>query len=177
MRHAKRTVAGALIVPLLACASTGDRHRLAPDELRTLQTRSYDATSAAAVKTAFLDAMQEDGFRISWTDPELGLIVAEQESVEQPARGVQVLRVGLIVFSYGVAALAPWPRYRRTVREAEAHVIESGGASRIRVALQLRSYDKNGRLLRSHPVVDGRVYEDLFERLEKGLRLQRELSR
>lgn len=177
MRSKIRLVAVVLSLPLAACASAGGGQRPgipSAVELRALQTRSYEATSSKAVMHALLDTMQDEGFRISRTEPELGLIVAEKEHVSQPGTAKKVLRGYLIVATYGAAALLPWQGFRRSVLEATAQVSEAEGGVKVRVGLQLRVLDKDGRVVRAQTIEDGAAYQALFARLDKSLYLRKE---
>jgi len=176
VRPSLRFASLALVAPLAACASAGGQRPAIRSsvELRALQTRSYQATSSKAVMQALLDTMQDEGLRVSRTEPELGLIVAEKEHVSQPGTAQKVLRAYLIVSTYGAAALLPWQRFEHTVLEATAQVSEADGGVKVRVGLQLRMLDKGGRVVRAQTVEDGAAYQALFTRLDKSLYLQKE---
>jgi len=175
VRAPTRLAALALVAPLAACATAGGGQRpgiRSAVELRALQTRSYGATSSKAVMQALLDTMQDEGFRISRTEPELGLIVAEKASVSQPGTAKKVLRAYLIIATYG--AIGDDLGHQHSVLEATAQVSESDGNVKVRVGLQLRALDKGGRLVRTQTVEDVVAYQALFARLDKSLYLRKE---
>lgn len=172
MRAPIRLATLALLAPLAACASAGGGQRPGiPSvlELRALQTRSYEATNSKAVMQALLDTMQDEGFRIGRTEPELGLIVGEKDSISKPGTAKKMLRTYLMIATYGAVDL-----HRDSVLVATAQVSESGGNVKVRVGLQLRVLDTGGRVARAQTVEDGRAYQALFARLDKSLYLQRE---
>lgn len=174
MRSKIRLVAVVLSLPLGACASAGGARPSVSSavELRSLQTRSYEATNSKAVMQALLDTMQDEGFRIKKTEPELGLIVAERETVSRPGTAKKVLRAYLIIATYG--AIGEGLGHQHSVLEATAQVSESDGNVKVRVGLQFRALDGTGRVSRVHTVEDGAAYQALFTRLDKSLFLQKE---
>jgi len=164
----------ALALPLAACASSGASQRPAVAstlELRALQTRGYSATSAKALMQALLDTMQDEGLRISRTEPELGLIVAEREQRIQTGLAKKFLRGYLTLATYGLAS--PFPD-RRSILEATAQVSEGGGDVKVRLGLELRVLGRDGQLEQAQPVLEGAAYQAFFTRLDKSLYLRRE---
>lgn len=174
MRPKIRLAAVVLSLPLGACASAGGAPPSVPSavELRSLQTRSYQATNGKAVMRALLATMQDEGFRIRRTESELGLIVAEKDSVSQPGTGKKLLRAYVMIATYG--ALGQDIGHQHSVLEATAQVSESDGSVKVRLGLQLRALDKGGNLIQAHTVGDGPAYQALFARLDKSLFLQKE---
>jgi len=174
MRSKIRLVAVVLSLPLGACASAGGARPSVSSavELRSLQTRSYEATNSKAVMQALLATMQDEGFRIRRAEPELGLLVAEKDSVARPGMGKKFLRAYVMIATYG--ALGGDIGHQHSVLEATAQVSESDGNVKVRVGLQLRALDKGGNLVQAHTVGDGAAYQALFARLDKSLFLQKE---
>jgi hypothetical protein len=175
MRAQFRPLFLALILPAVGCASAGGVQPAGLHSavaLRSVQTRSYEATTREAVLRALVDTMQDEGFRITRTEPELGLLMAEKDSLSKPGLGKRALRAYVAAATYGIAGNF-WHE-ERTVLEAAAHVSEADGGAKVRFTLQTSVFRANGRPLRTGPIEDVHAYQALFARLDKSLYLQRE---
>lgn len=161
-----------LLAPAAGCASAGASPRAVAStiERRALQTRSYEAAPGPLVQ-ALLSTFQDEGFRIVRTEPELGLVVAENASVSTPGLGKRLLSGYLKLATYG---LFRGDGTRRSVIEAQAVVSRLGASANVRIALELRTLDRNGQLQERRAIDDGSIYQALFARLDKSLFLQRE---
>jgi len=164
----------AVTVALLApgCASTEPSPRLpvTPIGVRETQTRFLENVNATDALKAVIDMLQDGQFSIERTDATLGLVVGTRSTsskVMTPER--QALKWVTAASTYGLAALFPWSQIQTIQIEASVNVTPVGEGSRVRVTLQRKVLDQNGRLKKSEAVSDGLFYRDLFEQLERSV--------
>jgi hypothetical protein len=163
-------IVGALLAP--GCASTEPSPRLpvTPIAVRENQTRFLENVNATDALKAVIDMLQDGQFSIDRTDAVLGLVVGTRSTsskVMTPER--QALKWVAAASTYGLAALFPWSQVQTTQIEASVNVTPVGEGSRVRVTLQRKVLDQNGRLKKSEAVSDVLPYRELFEQLERSL--------
>jgi hypothetical protein len=161
----------AITVALLAegYASAGpQRVPIAPLGVRELQTRSFDSVDSLTAMKAAIDMLQDGGFTIERTDAALGLIVGRQAVVRRPSGGLRALKYVGAAFSYGLIGLIPLNKTDELEASVNVTAIDADSV-RVRIALQRRNLDKNGRLKKTDTVTEGLLYQDLFELLGRSL--------
>lgn len=163
------------LLPLAACASAGGGATapVSPLQQRELESRTYANGDAKALMRAVLAALQDDGFIVRTADADLGLITATRESARPASAASKMGRTMAIVMTYGIAALLPGPKDRSSVLEATANVASLGSEARLRINFQLKRLD-GSQVKEVRTVLDGRVYQEFFAKVDKGLFLQRE---
>jgi hypothetical protein len=163
-------------LPLAACASAPPARGESPLELREMQSRTYADTDGRAVLKSVLATLQDEGFTVRTVDSDLGLITATRESLKKGSgSGLQALRWGGALFTYGATLLIPHSGYRMSQVEGTAHVEErDGGEVRLRVSFQVRDFDKNGRVRELRDVGDATAYQSFLAKVDKSLYYQRE---
>jgi hypothetical protein len=170
-RHALSALA---LLPIVACASAGGGVAVPQSQLqrREIESRTYPAESKALMR-AVLAALQDDGFIVRTADSELGVITATRESAQPANEALKVGRKVAIVFTYGLAALLPGPKDKAAVLEATANVAGFGSEARVRINFQLKRL-AGSQVKDVRTVTDGRVFQEFFAKVDKGLFLQRE---
>ena len=152
-----------------ACASAGDlRVPVTPMGVREVQTRTFDNVDAHTAMKAAMDMLQDGGFNIERTDADLGLVVGRQSVVRKPSGGLRALKYVGAAFSYGLIGLIPLNKTDELEASVNVTSIDEGSV-RVRIALQRRMLDKNGRLKKTEALTSGPVYQDLFELLGRSL--------
>ena len=153
------------------CASAAREPRVpvAPLGMREVQTRYFERTTATDALKAVIDMLQDGEFTIDRTDADLGLVVGTRSRVQNPSGDQKALKWTAILFTYGLAALLPWSKSEATEIEADVNVTAVGEGVRVRMTLQRRILDKNGRLERAEALTDSALYRDLFELLDRSL--------
>ena len=150
-------------------ASAGDlRVPVTSMGVREVQTRTFENVDAHTAMKAAIDMLQDGGFTIERTDSDLGLVVGKQAVVRRPSAGLRALKYAGAALSYGLIGLIPLNK----TDELEASVNVTGideSSVRIRIAIQRRMLDKNGRVKRTEALTEGPVYQDLFELLGRSL--------
>lgn len=172
----ERFVCALALVPLWACASAGGGTPLRASSMqqRELESRTYSTSDTKALMRAVLGALQDEGFIVKTTDAELGLITATRESAQPVSDARKVGRALAIVMTYGAAALLPGPKDASSILEATANVAAFGQETRLRINFQLKRLENGNRVKDVQTVLDGRVYQEFFSKVDKGLFLQRE---
>ena len=163
----------AIAVGVLAqgCASTSREPRLPVASMgaREVQTRFFEHVSAPTAMKAVIDMLQDGQFSIERTDAALGLVVGVRSTVQGPSAEEKALKWLTIGVTYGVGALLPWGKTEAVDVEANVNVTDIDHGARVRITLQRRVLDKNGRLRRIESLTDGLLYRDLFELLGRSL--------
>lgn len=164
-------LAAATAVLAEGCASSGNAQRIpvTPMGVREVQTRFFDGVNSTAAMKAVIDMLQDGGFTIDRTDSALGLIVGTRQTIRRPSDEQKALKYLAVGFTYGLAALFPWGKTLAVEVEASVNVTAIDDGVRIRVALQQRTLDKNGRTEKSEALTEGILYQDLFELLGRSL--------
>ena len=134
-------------------------------EVRAIQTREYEERDMKAVMKALIDVLQDEGFIIRNADSNLGFLSAQKE--------VDLERPGDRFFSsFGPGDI---PRWRKSAQiEASINVSEFGKTTRVRANFQRKELDNLGGTLGVRPLDDERFFQYFFEKVDKGLYLQRE---
>ncbi len=162
------------IVIVLVFATAGlasaeaDRIPVTSMGMRELQTRSFDDTDSKAVMKAAIDTLQDSGFAIERTDSDLGLVVGRRAVVRGPSAGKRALKYIGAAFTYGLVGLIPLKRTDEIEVSVNVTAVDEDSV-RVRIAVQRRFLDKNGKLKKTETVSDGETYQDLFEILGRSL--------
>jgi hypothetical protein len=151
-----RVAAGTLRVPVT------------PMGVREVQTRSFENVDSHTAMKAAVDMLQDGGFAIQRTDAELGLIIGTQSIVRRPSAGLRTLKYVGAAFSYGLIGLIPLNKTDELEASVNVTTIDESSV-RVRIAIQRRQLDKNGRVKKNEAINEGLVYQDLFELLGRSL--------
>lgn len=160
------------IVGLLAqgCAtSQAQRLPVTSIGVRETQTRFFEQMSSTDAMKAVIDMLQDGHFSIDRTDATLGLVVGTRSSSHIVSSEAKAAKWIAITMSYGLAALLPWGKSETVEIEASVNVTPVGEGSRVRVTLNRRVLDGNGRLKKAEAITDGLLYRDLFEQLDRSV--------
>lgn len=162
-------VATAILAQGCASAANAQRLPVTPMGVREVQTRFFDGVSSTTAMKAVIDTLQDGGFTIDRTDSALGLIVGTRQNIHRPSSDQKALKYLAVGLTYGLAALFPWGKSLAVEVEASVNVTAIDDGVRVRVALQRRTLDKNGRAEKSEALTEGILYQDLFELLGRSL--------
>lgn len=150
-------------------ASAGpQRIPVAPMGMREVQTRTFDGVDSLTAMKAVIDMLQDGGFAIERTDATLGLVVGKQMLVRRPSAGKRALKYVGAAFSYGLVGLIPLNKTDELEATVNVTAVDDDSV-RIRIALQRRNLDKNGRVRTAETLTEGLMYQDLFELLGRSL--------
>lgn len=161
--------ATALLIEGCATTTAAPRIPVAPVAVRETQTRSFENVDATTAMKAVIDMLQDGQFTINRTDATLGLVVGTRSTMTAPSAAETAAKWTTIAFTYGLSALLPWTKQETSELEASANVTPSGTGVTVRISLQRRTLDKNGRLKKVESLSNGILYADLFELLGRSL--------
>jgi hypothetical protein len=163
-------LAFALLAPACASSTPQARIPITPIDVRESQTRFLENTTSVDAMKAVIDMLQDSQFSIERTDAALGLVIATRSTSKKTMTAErQVLKWATALSTYGIAALFPWGQVQTVQLEASINVTPAGQGSRVRVTLNRKVLDQNGRLKKAENVSDVVVYRDLFEQLERSV--------
>jgi len=170
---------------LAISASTGcirsqnapDSAALPPTEVRAMQTRSYEYHDTKAMLKTVLDVLQDDGFIVDYAHTEMGILHATKT----------ITGTGDLIFNvtgdFFPGAAGARNNGATAKIEATANVTLVGTGIKVRISLQrvntsfvgyygyfsAPNYDMQGG-----PIVDAKVYQEFFAKLDRGLFLQKQ---
>ncbi|MFH0800241.1 MAG: hypothetical protein V2A66_08705 [Pseudomonadota bacterium] len=137
-------------------------------QIREFQTRTFDTKDPKLVIKALLNVLQDEGFIIKNADANLGFLSATKE--------VDLGGGSPFGFSWGTTNNSKEPaRWNKlSVIDATANVSEYGKQCRVRVNFQKKILDNLGAVVEAGPIDDGNYYQIFFEKVDKGIFLQKE---
>lgn len=129
-------------------------------EIRRFQTRFFPARDVSLVMKSILNVLQDDHYIVKNLALDLGFLVAAKES--------DIAEVRNQTWAHLVSGSdARWPKYE--VIEAMVNVREVGQKIRVRLNFQSKVVDNMGMAIKTGPVLDEKMYDDFFEKIEKEL--------
>ncbi len=173
MRRMTKTICGLVIgVGLTACASGVPEGALRVSEgdlsRRQAETRRFDGASEAQLLQASVGVLQDLGFTVEATEPELGVVVASEES-----SAVRPGQVALMLI-LSVIAGTPLPYDKeQTVRAAVVtRPLQNRDSVAVRLTLQRIVRDNYQREIRLELLHGPELHQAFFEKLSKSLFLE-----
>jgi len=148
-----------------ACAPTGLQHQKTQLQIREFQTKSYETNDPKMVMKAMLNVLQDDGFIVKNAVLDLGLLSGEK-SVDIENSGEAFLA------TFFAGANARWKK--AAIIECTANVSEFGDITKVRVNFQLKILDNKGVLVNTQQITNEKYYQDFFQKVDKGIFLQKE---
>lgn len=180
---------------LLVCiASCAPRHAPEPEktqlEIREYQTRTFEVDDYSGVMKSILDVLQDDGFMVKNVNSELGFLSAtkdiglhnshlsdeDEDFSSSIGFGFSIGHGG----SIGVRKRFGSDRYARPIRpthesiEATINVSRFGQSVRVRASFQSKLFGNNESVLRVRQITDEQFYRDFFQKVDKGIFLQKQ---
>ena len=173
MRRMTKTICGVVIgVGLMACASGVPEGALRVDAedlaRRETETRRFDGANETQLLQASVGALQDLGFTVEATEPELGVLVASAErSAVRPGQ----VAVALIL-SVLLGAPVPYDR-EMTVRAAVVtRPLPHRDSVAVRLTLQRIVRDNNRQEVRLELLDEPELQQAFFEKLSKSVFLE-----
>ncbi len=173
MRPMTKTIYAVVIgVGLMACASGVPEGalRISEEDLsrRQRETRRFDGANETQLLQASIGVLQDLGFTIDESEPELGVLVASEErSAVRPGQVAVSLILGLI---FG----APLPYDKeQTVRAAVVtRPLPNRDSVAVRLTLQRIVRDNHRQEIRLELVDEPELHQAFFEKLSKSIFLE-----
>lgn len=154
---------------LVGCAATVPKEalELSPESLRLrqLQTRRFDSKDEKALLAAGAGVLQDFGFTLDESEPELGVIVASKDrSAVEPGQVMAAIFMALLG--------APMPIDKNQKIRASLVTRPAGEgeeSSLVRVTFQRIVWNTEGRITKTEPLDDPDFYQEFFTRLSKAV--------
>lgn len=129
-------------------------------KLRKMQSRTYLGCDSRVIAKEVIQLLQDEGYMVKNVNTDIGLITAELNTNIETFGS----KFWAVVFR---GKRARWKKH--SVVEITANISEGSNQSKIRVNYLLRIYDNLGRVVDVHQILDDEVYDDFFDRIQKGL--------
>lgn len=156
---------GALALVSTGCSRNSADNEMTQLQIREIQTRTFAAKDAKAVLKEMINVLQDDAFIVKNANMELGLLTGEKDFELEKGWGtwVSILAGG---------QNAKWNKNR--VTELSANVTQFGSDTRVRINVQVKTFDNFGRVVEVKQVYDQGYYQAIFDKVHKGLFIQEE---
>jgi hypothetical protein len=136
-------------------------------QLRAMQTRTYEGQDPKATLKTVLNVLQDEGFLVDHGNTELGLLHGSKTIEEISAQSFGTTPV-FLERSFGAFG----PIIDAVTIEATANVSDFGAQTKVRVNFQRKVTNSRGAVTFAAPVVDAKVYQEFFAKVERGLFIQ-----
>ncbi len=155
---ARFAIVAASMVLVTACMTGGPgRASLPPLRVREFQTRTYDTTDTKMIMKVLLNVLQDEGFVIKTSNPEIGLLTARKEQSSAPCF--------LCRFADAVS-LTSW--------DCSVNVTEFGQQTKVRVNVQVTGQSEAGHIRYVSEIDDPAYFQTFFAKVDKGVYIQKE---
>ncbi|MGZ4961486.1 MAG: hypothetical protein ACXWBP_03715 [Limisphaerales bacterium] len=156
--------------------SAPDSAALPPTEVRAMQTRSYELQDPKSMLKVVLDVLQDDGFMVDYAHTEMGILHATKT----------ITATDDLLFNRTdnfFAGAAGQRQFGGTARvDATVNVTVSASGAKVRIGLQRQTTSIGGYsyyfgptvLTQAGPIVDAKIYQEFFAKLDRGIFLQKQ---
>ncbi len=146
-----------------------DALTLSPESLaeRQMQTRKYETKDEGKILAACAGLLQDMGFNIDESEPNLGLITASKQR--------SAVNAGQIVAAVIVAALGGGAMPVDKEQKMRASVVTRPIGDQyiaVRVTFQRIVWNTQGQVTKSESISDPAVYQEFFDKLSKAIFLE-----
>jgi hypothetical protein len=154
---------------LVGCAATVPKEalELSPESLRLrqLQTRRFDSKDEKALLAAGAGVLQDLGFILDESEPELGVIVASKDrSAVEPGQVMASILMALL------GAPMPIDKNQKIRASLVSRPVGEGEESTlVRVTFQRIVWNTERRITKTEPLDDPEFYQEFFSRLSKAV--------
>lgn len=140
-------------------------------EKRAIQTREYDTKDFKMVMKAAINVLQDEGFMLTNTELELGLITAKKH--------LNMARTNIFSISFTRSRSTyrnnKTDTYNKTqVVECNIQTSQRGEKTRVRVTFQKITLNNNGAITNVEHVKNATFYQNFFMKMDKGIFIEKE---
>jgi hypothetical protein len=138
-------------------------------EKRAIQTREYDTKDFKMVMKAAINVLQDEGFMLTNTELELGLITAKNH--------LNMARTNIFSISFTRSTYRnnKTDTYNKTqVVECNIQTSQRGEKTRVRVTFQKITLNNNGAITNVEHVKNATFYQNFFMKMDKGIFIEKE---
>lgn len=158
----------ALCAPLSGCINEMAREALTlqPEALeqRRIQTRRFETTNEHELLTASLEVLQDLGFAVDETEPELGLIVASKNR--------DASSTGEMIGAFFIGAASDSEVTYNVEQRIRASVVTKGlgkSGTSVRVTFQRIVWNNLGEISANESLEEPKLYQEFFAKLSKSV--------
>ena len=158
----------ALCAPLSGCIHEMAREALTlqPEALeqRRIQTRRFETTNEHELLTASLEVLQDLGFAVDETEPELGLIVASKNR--------DASSTGEMIGAFFIGAASDSEVTYNVEQRIRASVVTKGlgkAGTSVRVTFQRIVWNNLGEISANESLEEPKLYQEFFAKLSKSV--------
>lgn len=141
-------------------------------ETREFQTRTYDSKDMKTIMKAIINTLQDDGFNLSSSNTELGIITAKKEYVVKMPRGKEIFIRSIYTVAFGILGLLisnSIVQNQEYCISASANISEFGKNTKVRINFTENTKKDSSKFQDVH---DSKLYQAFFEKLDKSLFIQ-----
>lgn len=158
----------ALCCPLSGCANEMVREALTLQpgalEQRRVQTRRFETTNEHELLTASLEVLQDLGFTVDETEPDLGLIVASKNR--------DASSTGEMIGAFVIGAASDSEVTYNVEQKIRASVVTKGlgkAGTSVRVTFQRIVWNNLGEISANESLEEPKLYQEFFAKLSKSV--------
>jgi len=137
---------------------------------RALQTRFYENVSESTLDLASAAVLQDLGFSIDKSEPDLGLLVASKRREAVEARQ----KAGSIALGLLLGVNIPWDETQLIRASVATRPLTPDGGCVLRITMQRTVWNSARQISRQEAINDPELFEIFFSRLSKSLFLEKE---
>ncbi|MEN9846334.1 MAG: hypothetical protein RIS36_1481 [Pseudomonadota bacterium] len=172
MRPSLSILCAAIIVllPVSGCVNRVVREALTlqPEALeqRRIQTRRFETTDEHELLTASLEVLQDLGFTVDETEPDLGLIVASKNR--------EASSTGEMIGAFFIGAATDSEVTYNVEQRIRASVVTKGlgrSGTSVRVTFQRMVWNNLGEISANESLEEPKLYQEFFAKLSKSVLL------
>lgn len=170
MRRSLSILCAALVflLPLSGCVNEMAREALTlqPEALeqRRIQTRRFETTNEHELLTASLEVLQDLGFTVDETEPDLGLIVASKNR--------EASSTGEMIGAFFIGAATDSEVTYNVEQKIRASVVTKGlgrSGTSVRVTFQRIVWNNLGEISANESLEEPKLYQEFFAKLSKSV--------
>jgi hypothetical protein len=133
-------------------------------EQRRIQTRRFDTTNEQELLTASLEVLQDLGFSVDETEPDLGLIVASKNR--------DASSTGEMIGAFFIGAASDSQLTYNVEQKIRASVVTKGlgkAGTSVRVTFQRIVWNNLGEISVNESLDEPKLYQEFFAKLSKSV--------
>ncbi len=135
-------------------------------KLRQLQTRRFDSKDEKALLAAGAGVLQDLGFTLDESEPELGIIVASKDRSAVETGQV----IGAVILMALIMVPIPWDKTQKIRASLVTRPAGTDDESTlVRVTFQRIVWNTQGQISKTEPLDEPEFYQEFFARLSKAV--------
>ncbi len=139
-------------------------------EQRRLQSRRFETSDESRVLSASAAVLQDLGFNLDESETDLGLIVASKDRSAIEADQILAAVLGALLIGVDIDIdIEQQIRVSLVTRPGRDPQTEQ---ITVRVTFQRLVWDSEGRISKSEPIAEARIYQEFFDRLSTSMFLE-----